>query len=182
MYRKKSICKTSIAVEYLQRKHSKEADIDEGVKHHKIDVLILTWDNRICPKGRKTPGARNAKTVKEKEISRFKFTIYTNLIFLTSVVVLCSLVTHSNAQYYYAPYYGYGYYGYPYSYGYYGYPYSYGYYGYFGKREAGFGSVQQHELQHEHQLQPPEQQHLESHQQAQEQPLHLQPPPQMLQN
>uniref|UniRef100_A0A0K0DD55 Uncharacterized protein n=1 Tax=Angiostrongylus cantonensis TaxID=6313 RepID=A0A0K0DD55_ANGCA len=82
---------------------------------------------------------------------------------------------------FYAPYYGYGYYGYPYSYGYYGYPYNYGYYGYLGKREAGFGPVQQHELQYEHQPQPPQQQHYEGHQQPQGQPLHLQPPPQMLQ-
>uniref|UniRef100_A0A1I7X9I0 Uncharacterized protein n=1 Tax=Heterorhabditis bacteriophora TaxID=37862 RepID=A0A1I7X9I0_HETBA len=68
---------------------------------------------------------------------------FAKIVLLLSLVIFCTLVTKTRAQYL-SPY-GYGYssyYGYPSSYygGYYGYGYpSYGYYGYYGKREAGFG-------------------------------------------
>ncbi|RCN50952.1 hypothetical protein ANCCAN_02965 [Ancylostoma caninum] len=76
------------------------------------------------------------------------------LVLLVALVVLCAFVAETEAQYYYSPYYSYGYYGYPSYYGYYGYPSYYGYYGYYGKREAGFGPVQQQEQQQPQQQMP----------------------------
>ncbi|CAD6192401.1 unnamed protein product [Caenorhabditis auriculariae] len=88
------------------------------------------------------------KEKKEEElgIPQLLINMQAKILLLVALVVLCTIVSETSAQYYgyggyYPSYYGsYGYGGYGYGgYGYSGYP----YYGYgYGKREAGFGPSQ----------------------------------------